>query len=64
MLYYIMLLLQNPLFLGYIKTNIFLNPLSKDEEEKYIEQWILGDRNARDKLIGQVAFGHSVLSLQ
>lgn len=51
MLYYIMLLLQNPLFLGYIKTNIFLNPLSKDEEEKYIEQWIQGDRNARDKLI-------------
>ena len=51
MLYYIMLLLQNPLFLGYIKTNIFLSPLSKDEEEKYIEQWIQGDRNARDKLI-------------
>ncbi|MFQ6860773.1 MAG: RNA polymerase sporulation sigma factor SigK [Beduini sp.] len=51
MLYYIMLLLQNPLFLGYIKTNIFLSPLSKDDEEKYIEQWVQGDRNARDKLI-------------
>ncbi len=51
MLYYIMLLLQNPLFLGYIKTNIFLSPLSKEDETLYIKQWINGDHNARDKLI-------------
>lgn len=51
MFYYFMLLLQNPLFMGYIKNNLFLNPLSKKEEEKYIENWIQGDRQARDKLI-------------
>ena len=31
--------------------NIFLEPLSKEEEEKYIELLIKGDKSARDKLI-------------
>lgn len=51
MLYYFMLLFQNPLFMGYIKNNLFLNPLKKDEEEKYIHALLEGDLKARDKLI-------------
>lgn len=51
MFYYLMMLLQNPLFIGYIKNNIFLSPLSKNEEEKYIQLLLTGDSLARDKLI-------------
>ena len=38
-------------FTGYIKNNTFPNPLSKEEEEKYIKLLLKGDKNARNKLI-------------
>lgn len=51
MFYYLLLLLQNPLFIGYIKNNIFLSPLNSQEEKECIDLLIQGDQGARDKLI-------------
>lgn len=51
MFYYLLLLLQNPLFTGYIKNNVFLNPLNSKEEKECIDLLIKGDLKARDKLI-------------
>ena len=38
-------------FTGSYSNNVFLQPLSKDEEEKYINLMLNGDKNARNKLI-------------
>ena len=38
-------------FTGSYSNNIFPDPLSKDEEEKYIKLLLNGDKNARNKLI-------------
>ena len=36
---------------GSYSNNVFLQPLTKDEEEKYINLMLNGDKNARNKLI-------------
>lgn len=51
MLFYLLMLLQNTFALGFIKNNSFLNPLSKQEEQDYIERLFTGDQEARDALI-------------
>jgi len=38
-------------FTGSYSNNVFLEPLSEDEEQKYIELMINGDKDARSKLI-------------
>lgn len=38
-------------FTGSYSNNVFLQPLSKEEEDKYIELMLNGDKNARNKLI-------------
>ena len=38
-------------FTGSYSNNVFLKPLSKDEEEKYIDLMLQGDKDARSKLI-------------
>jgi len=38
-------------FTGSYSNNVFPDPLVKDEEEKYIDLMMSGDRNARNKLI-------------
>ena len=38
-------------FTGAYSNNVFPDPLSKEEEEKYIEKMINGDKEARSKLI-------------
>ncbi|MDY4859204.1 MAG: hypothetical protein SO167_05895, partial [Bacilli bacterium] len=38
-------------FSGAYSNNVFPDPLSKEEEEKYIERMINGDKEARSKLI-------------
>lgn len=38
-------------FVSYVKNNTFPQPLSQDEEERYLEQMAQGDKNARNKLI-------------
>ena len=51
MLFYLLMLLQNTFALGFIKNSSFLNPLSKQEEQDYIERLFTGDQEARDALI-------------
>ena len=51
MLFYLLMLLQNTFALGSIKNNSFLNPLSKQEEQDYIERLFTSDQEARDALI-------------
>lgn len=38
-------------FTGAYSNNVFPNPLSKEEEDMYIERMLNGDKNARAKLI-------------
>jgi len=38
-------------FTGSYSNNVFLQPLSKDDEQKYINLMLDGDKNARNKLI-------------
>lgn len=38
-------------FISYIKNKAFPQPLPDDEEQKFIQQMLEGDRNARNKLI-------------
>ncbi|MFZ7133858.1 MAG: RNA polymerase sporulation sigma factor SigK [Eubacteriales bacterium] len=38
-------------FLGYVTGNSFPNPLSKEEEEKYLEQYQKGDQRSKNVLI-------------
>ena len=38
-------------FTGSYSNNVFLQPLDKDEEEKYINLMLQGDKNARNILI-------------
>lgn len=38
-------------FTGAYSNNVFPDPLSKEEEEKYIEKMMKGDKEARAKLI-------------
>lgn len=42
---------QYVVFVSYIKNNAFPHPLTKEEEEKYVEAMLAGDTMARDKLI-------------
>ncbi len=45
-------LMQGGLLLfGYLNQQVFPNPLSPEEERRYIEAWQQGDRTAREKLI-------------
>ena len=39
------------IFSAAYSNNIFPEPLSKEEEEKYVKQMLNGDKNARNKLI-------------
>lgn len=39
------------IFTAAYSNNIFPDPLSKEDEDKYVKQAILGDKNARNKLI-------------
>ena len=39
------------MFTGSYSNNVFYNPLSSEEEEKYIKLMMLGDKEARNKLI-------------
>ncbi len=46
------LLLKNMMcFTGSYSNNVFLEPLSKEEEDKYVELMLQGDMDARNKLI-------------
>ena len=38
-------------FTGSYSNNVFLEPLSNEEEEKYVKLMLDGDNNARNKLI-------------
>ena len=38
-------------FTGSYSNNVFPDPLTKEEEEKCIQEMLNGDKNARDKLI-------------
>ena len=45
-------ILKNMIFFtGSYSNNVFLNPLSKDDEEKYVSLMLKGDQEARSKLI-------------
>ena len=39
------------IFSAAYSNNIFPDPLTKEEEEKYVKEMLLGDKNARNKLI-------------
>lgn len=39
------------IFTAAYSNNIFPDPLSKEDEDKYVKQTMLGDKNARNKLI-------------
>lgn len=46
------LFVQHPYFFAlYIKGQIFPQPLSKEDEKKYLDLWQNGDLDARNKLI-------------
>ncbi|WP_249030353.1 RNA polymerase sporulation sigma factor SigK [Tannockella kyphosi] len=47
----IMSLLSNIFFVSYVKTQTFEKPLSKLEEQEYLEKLFQGDKNARNILI-------------
>lgn len=51
MLSLILELFQSLFFISFIKTPSFKQPLDKQEEEKYLELYFNGDKNARDILI-------------
>ena len=52
MLESMVLLLKNMMcFTGSYSNNVFLEPLSKEEEDKYVELMLQGDMDARNKLI-------------
>lgn len=52
MLFYLMSFLKGLVyFTGSYSVNVFPNALPKDEEEKVIERHLLGDKDARNKLI-------------
>lgn len=44
-------LIKNMLLMGSYSNNVFPDPLSKEEEQKYIEKHLMGDKEARNKLI-------------
>lgn len=44
-------LIKNMLLMGSYSNNVFPDPLSKEEEQKYIERHLMGDKEARNKLI-------------
>lgn len=44
-------LIKNMLLMGSYSNNVFPDPLSKEEEQVCIEKHLLGDKNARNKLI-------------
>ncbi|MDD2489716.1 MAG: RNA polymerase sporulation sigma factor SigK [Bacilli bacterium] len=44
-------LIKNMILTGSYSTNAFPDPLSKEEEEEYIKNLLLGDKEARNKLI-------------
>ncbi len=44
-------LIKSMIFTGSYSNNVFPDPLSKEEEGKYIEQLFMGDKDARNKLI-------------
>ncbi|MDD6224526.1 MAG: sigma factor [bacterium] len=39
------------IFTASYSNNVFPDPLTKEEEEQYIQQFLAGDKTARDKLI-------------
>ena len=42
------------IFVGYIKNNTYLSPLSEDEEDLYVNDWLTNKNNiSRNKLIEQ-----------
>lgn len=52
MINFIMMLFKSSfLFTGSYSNNIFPSPLNKEEEEKYLNQHLLGDKDARNTLI-------------
>lgn len=51
MIYFIIELIKSLFIFGSYSTNAFPDPLSKVEEEETIQQYLLGDKNARNKLI-------------
>lgn len=44
-------LIKNMLLMGSYSNNVFPDPLTKEEEQKCIEKHLLGDKDARNKLI-------------
>lgn len=44
-------IIKNMLLMGSYSNNVFPDPLSKEEEQMYIERHLLGDKEARNKLI-------------
>ena len=51
-MFYIISLLKSLIFFtGSYSVNVFPSPLEKDEEEKLINQMLMGDTDARGKLI-------------
>ena len=52
MLIHLINIVKNMLFFtGSYSNNVFLEPLSAEEEEKYVKLMLDGDVNARNKLI-------------
>lgn len=47
----IIALIKNAVLTGSYSHNVFPNPLSKEDEKKYIEAFLTGDKEARHKLI-------------
>lgn len=48
---FIVELIKNLILTGSYSSNLFPEPLSKEEEKKYINAFLLGDKEARNKLI-------------
>ncbi|HHT38698.1 MAG TPA: sigma-70 family RNA polymerase sigma factor [Mollicutes bacterium] len=44
-------IIKNMLLTGSYSNNVFPDPLEKEEEKMYIERHLLGDKEARNKLI-------------
>lgn len=52
MIIHLISIIKNMIFFtGSYSNNVFLKPLSKEEEEKYVKLMLNGDKNARNKLI-------------
>ena len=46
------LIKEMTLYVGYIKNNTYLNPLNEDEEDYYVNDWLVNKNNiSRNKLI-------------